>query len=505
MFYKSSILAAVFVLLSMGNTIAADLSNIENFIAEQQSELIVNDPNLQTATTKNSASIAKARLLKVPTTDTPTTTEPNISTDENSASIAKARLHNLSAKESVASNSLPVDRSSETQAKRSITAETLKNQIKNTVHIIPSPIVVINANNQPKLNNTPKIPDTLTEQNNIIVNATSELNTIKQWEINKSVTINDILLTSPPVPSIAQAPDRLPDNSVPSAVIETPKPAAPLTPVMINKPVSPAIQTQKPVIGNQKPTITSGASEAIAKPTAPIIETKKPETPKTSAQKPEPQNNEPKKWAVGVHTQFSTTGFVGVDAGYKFSPNLHARLGLNTVGFNVDYASQGIDYKAKFNPTNVHLLGDYFPFGGGLRLTGGLVFQSNQFNAIGTPNSSAIPGGVPTQINLGGVNYNVGDVGTVSSEGSFSNSVAPYLGIGFGTPLSPGLGFNFDAGVMFAGSANVRLRANIPSSVPAVLQDQIRSSLADQERRTNNDIGGFNIYPVISVGVSYAF
>jgi hypothetical protein len=489
MFYKSSILAAVFVLLSMGNAIAADLSNIENFIAEQQSELIVNEPNLRSATTKNSASIAKARLLKVPTTDTPTTTEPNISTDKNSASIAKARLHNLSAKESAAPNNLPVDRSI----------------IKNTVHIIPSPIVAINANNQPELNNTPTIPDKLTEQNKIIVNATSELNTIKQWEINKSVTINDILLTPSPVPSIAQAPDRLPDSPIPSAVIETPKPAAPLTPVMINKPVSPTIQTQKPVIGNQKPTITSGASEAIAKPTAPIIETKKPETPKTSAQKPEPQNNEPKKWAVGVHTQFSTTGFVGVDAGYKFSPNLHARLGLNTVGFNVDYASQGIDYKAKFNPTNVHLLGDFFPFGGGLRLTGGLVFQSNQFNATGTPNSSAIPGGVPTQINLGGVNYNIADVGTVSSEGSFSNSVAPYLGIGFGTPISPGLGFNFDAGVMFAGSANVKLRANIPSSVPAVLQDQIRSSLADQERRTNNDIGGFNIYPVISVGVSYAF
>jgi hypothetical protein len=444
MFYKSSILAAVFVLLSMGNAIAllapeviaADLSNIEKFIAEQQSELIVNDPNLRSTTTKNSASIAKARLLKVPTTDTPTTTEPNISTDKNSASIAKARLRNLSVKESAAPNSLPVDRSSETQAKLSITAETFKDQIKNTVHITPSPIVATNTTNQPELNNTPTIPDKLTEQN-IIVNATSELNTIKQWEINKSVTINDILLTPSPVPSIAQAPDRLPDNPIPSAVSETPKPAAPLTPVMINKPVSPTIQTQKPVIGNQKPTITSGASEAIAKPTAPIIETKKPETPKTSAQKPEPQNNEPKKWAVGVHTQFSTTGFVGVDAGYKFSPNLHARLGLNTVGFNVDYASQGIDYKAKFNPTNVHLLGDFFPFGGGLRLTGGLVFQNNQFDATGTPNASAIPGGIPTQINLGGVNYNVGDVGTVSSQGSFSNSVAPYLGIGFGTPLSP--------------------------------------------------------------------
>jgi hypothetical protein len=497
MFYKSSILAAIFVLLSMGNAIAllapkviaADLSNTENTIAEQPSELIDNAPNLRAATTKNSASIAKARLLKVPTNDPKTATELNVSTDKNSASIAQNRLRNLSAKESSSLNSLSTT--------RSITPKTIKDQIKNTVHTIPSQFT------EPR-----KIAD-----------ASSELNTIKQWEINKSVTLTDVLLTPAPVSTIAQAPERLPDNSIPSAVIETPKPAiAPLAPTAIAKPTTPAIGTQTPVIakpttpaiGTQKPTITSGVNEAIAKPTAPIIETKKPEPPKPApqiiqAQKPEPQNNEPKKWAVGVHTQFSTTGFVGVDAGYKFNPNLHARLGINTVGFNVDYSSQGLDYKAKFNPTNVHLLGDFFPFGGGLRLTGGLVFQSNQFNATGTPSSSAIPGGIPTQINLGGVNYNISDVGTVSSEGSFSNSVAPYLGIGFGTPISPGLGFNFDAGVMFAGSANVRLRANIPSSIPAALQTQIRNSLADQERQTNNDIGGFNLYPVISVGVSYAF
>jgi hypothetical protein len=494
MFYKSSILAAVFVLLSMGNAIAADLSNIENFIAEQQSELIVNEPNLQSATTKNSASIAKARLLKVPTTDTLTAAEPSISTNQNSASIAKARLHSLSAKESAAFNSLPTA--------RSITPKVIKGQIKTTVYtpsspiayfdiaqhqsLVPEVIAVPNTNNQPELNSIPAILGKSTEQHKI-ANASSELSAIEQWEVNKSVTLTDvsltnISLTSPP--TVAQAPERLPDNSIPSAVIEA-KPA-------IAKPITPKI--------------TPSANEATTKPTAPIIETKEPQTPKiVEAQKPNPQNNESKKWAVGVHTQFSTTGFVGVDAGYKFSPNLHARLGLNTVGFNVDYASQGIDYKAKFNPTNVHLLGDFFPFGGGLRLTGGLVFQSNQFDATGTPNASAIPGGIPTQINLGGVNYNVSDVGTVSSQGSFSNSVAPYLGIGFGTPLSPGLGFNFDAGVMFAGSANVRLRANIPSSVPAALQDQIRSSLAEQERRTNNDIAGFSVYPVVSVGLSYAF
>jgi hypothetical protein len=211
------------------------------------------------------------------------------------------------------------------------------------------------------------------------------------------------------------------------------------------------------------------------------------------------QPTEPKKWAVGVHAQAGTTGFFGVDGGYKFSPNLHARLGLNTGGFNLNYASEGIDYAAKFQPTNIHLLGDYFPFGGGLRLTGGLVAQNNRFTATAKP-------GAGNSINLNGTNYNTAQVGTVESEGKFANGIAPYLGIGLGTPISSGLGFNLDAGVMFAGSPTVKLSANnISSLIPSSQQNQIRSDLAAQERQTNGDIKSFNIYPVISIGFSYAF
>ncbi len=207
----------------------------------------------------------------------------------------------------------------------------------------------------------------------------------------------------------------------------------------------------------------------------------------------------PKQWGIGIHAQASTTGFIGVDGGYKFSPNLHARLGLNTVGFNINYNSEGIDYSSSFKPTNIHLLGDYFPFGGGLRLTGGLVAQNNQFTAKSKADSS-------NQININGTNYAASEIGTIEGEGKFSSSIAPYLGIGFGTPISEGFGFNIDAGVLFAGSPTVKLRANnVSASVPAVVQAQLQSDLAEQERKTNEDIKGFNIYPAISIGFSYGF
>jgi hypothetical protein len=213
--------------------------------------------------------------------------------------------------------------------------------------------------------------------------------------------------------------------------------------------------------------------------------------PVAEAPKPNATPAQPKKWAIGVHAQAATTGFIGFDAGYKFSPNLHARLGLNTGGFKYNTSNSGIDYDASFKPTNIHLLGDYFPFGGGLRLTGGLVFQNNRFTATAKSNSN-------DNININGTNYPASTVGTVEGQGSFSNSVAPYLGIGFGTPISGGLGFNIDAGVMFSGSPKVSLSAPNP---PQAIKDE----LAIQERKTNEDIKSFNMYPVVSIGFSYAF
>jgi hypothetical protein len=70
--------------------------------------------------------------------------------------------------------------------------------------------------------------------------------------------------------------------------------------------------------------------------------------------------------------------------------------------------------------------------------------------------------------------------------------------LGFGTPISEGLGFNIDAGVMFSGSPKVRLSA---PNAPQAIKDE----LAIQERKTNEDIKGFNLYPVVSIGFSYAF
>jgi hypothetical protein len=233
------------------------------------------------------------------------------------------------------------------------------------------------------------------------------------------------------------------------------------------------------------------AADPVAPPPAPV-ETTVPGANSAAA---------PKKWGVGIRAQASTLGFVGLDAGYRFSDRFHGRLGVDLGGIGYNTTNSGVDYDANLSLSNVHLLGDYFPFGGGLRLTGGLIVQGNRLTGNARANSNGT-------VNLDGQTYTLGTNGQISniaSEAAFSSGVAPYIGIGFGSPISPGLSFNADLGVMFPGSPTVRLNPTISPTVPQATADQIRQQARAQEDKTNRDISGFSVYPVLSIGFSYAF
>jgi hypothetical protein len=237
---------------------------------------------------------------------------------------------------------------------------------------------------------------------------------------------------------------------------------------------------------------SQSVAEALGKENASIAAAPAPDSTATA---------EPKKWGVGVRAQASTLGLFGVDAGYMFSDRFHARLGFDVGGFGYNTTNSGVDYDANASLSNIHLLGDYFPFGSGLRLTGGLIFQNNRL----TGNAKTSSNGTVT---LDGQTYSLGAAGQVSNiaaEASYGSGVAPYLGIGYGTPISPGLSFNAELGFMFPGSPSVRLTPTVSPLVPQATADQIIQQTRQQEATTNRDIAGFTVYPVLSIGLSYAF
>ncbi len=198
---------------------------------------------------------------------------------------------------------------------------------------------------------------------------------------------------------------------------------------------------------------------------------------------------------LGVTTRVGTLG-IGVDVNKSLTPQLNGRLGFNfgNVGFN--RTDSGINYDSQLNFSSVQLFGDYYPFSSSsFRVTGGLVAQNNRFAVTGKPSSNST-------YTIAGIQTPASAVGTLSGEYKYGNSIAPYLGIGIGKSSNEGLGFNADLGVMFTGSPKVSLTA----SEAAFNNNPItRSQLDSQARQTENDLRGFNAYPVLSIGLSYGF
>jgi hypothetical protein len=211
-------------------------------------------------------------------------------------------------------------------------------------------------------------------------------------------------------------------------------------------------------------------------------------------QSPTPEANPKQPLGLGITTRVGTLG-VGVDVGKSFSPQFSARLGFNFGNVNTNRSESGINYDAKLNLSSVQLMGDYHPFGGGFRVTGGLLSQSNKFVVTGKPDA----GGSYT---IDNTTYSAAQVGNLTGEYQYGNSIAPYLGIGYGQSTNEGFGFNADLGIMFTGSPKVTLNASNPTFNNNATA---RAQLDRQASQTESDLKGFNIYPVLSVGVSYGF
>ncbi len=211
-------------------------------------------------------------------------------------------------------------------------------------------------------------------------------------------------------------------------------------------------------------------------------------------QAPTPQASSKQQLGLGVTARVGTLG-LGVDVAKSFGPQFSSRLGFNFGNVNSSRTESGVSYDAKLNLSSIQLLGDYHPFGGSFRITGGLLSQSNKFGVTGKPDANGT-------YTIDNNTYTAAQVGNLTGEYQYGNSIAPYLGIGFGQPASEGFGFNADLGVMFTGSPKVSLTASNPAFNN---NSTTRDRLDRQERQTENDLKGFNVYPVLSVGVSYGF
>lgn len=189
---------------------------------------------------------------------------------------------------------------------------------------------------------------------------------------------------------------------------------------------------------------------------------------------------------------------LGAEVSYAVSQRLALRLGADGATRKTTVKQQDVDYDVNAKLRATSLLADFFPFANNFRISVGAVVNGNKITGVGTPT-----GGTFT---INGQPFNATDVGTLDAELTFKKTV-PYAGIGYGRPISGGLSFIFDLGVVFQGAPTSTLTASCGPAAPpgSAACDQIRSAVAAEQATLDDNLAKFKYYPVLSLGLAYTF
>lgn len=186
-------------------------------------------------------------------------------------------------------------------------------------------------------------------------------------------------------------------------------------------------------------------------------------------------------------------GEVSVGLGRMFA----VRGGLGVVPYEYEGTVSDVDYTVTF-PDRIWNVGvDVYPFGGGFRLSGGVLNRPKfELNASGTQTA-----------NIGGRTYS----GDIVIDGSFFNEreTAPYAALGFGRATGRGLGFFMDLGAAFTGKATVELTGSCRETSTGQDCPEFQQRLQEEETDAQeqlDDLGPFvELHPILQIGIRFGF
>lgn len=186
--------------------------------------------------------------------------------------------------------------------------------------------------------------------------------------------------------------------------------------------------------------------------------------------------------AVGVGVKAGTLG-LGAELGFTLSDRFTTRLALNKYKFGADQTIDGIDYNADLDMSSTALFLDWSPFSNGsLHLTVGYVNNDSKLKASATGNYTF--GNNPASYTT--------TVDTTVKLGS-----GPYVGIGWGNVPAPGIGLTFELGVLKSGAPKASLSES-SGMVP-------EADRAAEEKNIQDELDKYDVYPVVSAGISIGF
>jgi len=193
--------------------------------------------------------------------------------------------------------------------------------------------------------------------------------------------------------------------------------------------------------------------------------------------------------ALGV--KVGTLG-LGIEGSFDLTPKWGIRGSLNQYDYSYEDDLDGVEYDGDLELSSAALLADFRPFESGFRLSGGAVFNDNTIRGVALPDAV---------YEIGDTFYTLEETGTLTAIADF-DSVAPYVGLGYDFGRQSNFRVNLELGVLFQGEAAVRF-----DSTGGTLSNDptLRAELDREAEISQDDLEDYDIYPVLSIGFSYAF
>jgi hypothetical protein len=202
----------------------------------------------------------------------------------------------------------------------------------------------------------------------------------------------------------------------------------------------------------------------------------------------------------GVAVRAGTPG-VGLDLDLGLSRSFGLRVGF--AGFNINHNlnTSDVDYDGRLKLRTVTGLLDWYVFRGAFHLTAGVAGNGTKLDVVGQPAQGTYT--------INGTTYSSSQLGSLSGELKFGNSVSPYVGFGWGNPAgeSGRVHFLFDVGAIYGGTPSVSLTAQCGPAAPpgSALCNEIQGNVVTEEQNLRHKADILRWYPVVSLGVAVRF
>jgi hypothetical protein len=202
-----------------------------------------------------------------------------------------------------------------------------------------------------------------------------------------------------------------------------------------------------------------------------------------------PASAQDSRWSVGL-----TGGTLGVGPQVSFRPipQFGVRANAGFLSVSRDEEVDDIDYDGDLNLNSYGAMLDWFPTGGGLRISLGGRVNNTDIDLVGRPTTS---------VTVGNTTYTPQQIGTLSGTVT-TDDFAPLLTIGYGGTLAEGFTIGAEIGVLWQGEPEI---GNLRGTGLLANTPQLQADIEREEREIEDDLSDYDMWPILQVEFLYRF